>query len=32
MAHSPGLAGTIIIVSTGTFMHNPPWMAGTTLG
>ena len=32
MAHSPGLARTIIIVLTGRSMHNPPWMAGTTLG
>ena len=32
MAHSPGLAGTIIMNPTGHFMHNPPWMAGTTLG
>ena len=32
MVLSPGLARTIIIVLTGLFMHNPPWMAGTTLG
>ena len=32
MAHSPGLAKTIITVPTGHFMHNPPWMARTTLG
>ena len=33
MAHSPGLARTIIIVPTGNFMQNPTtWMAGTTLG
>ena len=24
MAHSPGLARTIITVPTGHFMHNPP--------
>ena len=32
MAHSPWLARNIILVHTGQFMHNPPWMAGTTLG
>ena len=32
MAHSPGLARTIIMVPTGHLMNNPPWMAGTTLG
>ena len=32
MAHSPELARTIIMVHTGHFKHNPPWMAGTTLG
>ena len=31
MAHSPGLARTVILVPTGHFMHNSPWMAGTTL-
>ena len=31
MAHSPGLARTIVMVPTGHFMHNRPWMAGTTL-
>ena len=32
MSHSPALARTIIMISTGHFLHNPPWMAGTTLG
>ena len=32
MAHSPGLSRTVIMVPTGHFMPNPPWMAGTTLG
>ena len=32
MAHLPGLARTIIMVPTGHLMHNPPWLAGTTLG
>ena len=32
IAHSPGLARTIIMVPKGQFMHNPPWIAGTTLG
>ena len=32
MTHSPGLAGTIIMVPTGHFRHNPPWMGGTFLG
>ena len=32
MAHSPGVARTSIMVPTGHPMHNPPWMAGTTLG
>ena len=32
MAHSPGSARTIIMVPTGQFMHNQPWMAGTTFG
>ena len=31
MAHSPGLARTMIMVSTGLLKHNPPWTAGTTL-
>ena len=31
MAHSPGLARTIIMVPLGHFMHNPSWMAGATL-
>ena len=31
MAHSPGLARTIIMVPTGHFMQNQPGMAGTTL-
>ena len=31
-AHSPGLARTIIMVPTGHFMHNPPCIAGTSLG
>ena len=31
MAHLPGLARSIIMVPTGHFMHNPPWMAGTNL-
>ena len=31
IAHSPGLARTIIMVPTGHFMHNPPWMAGFSL-
>ena len=30
MANSPGLASTILMVPIH-FMHNPPWMAGTTL-
>ena len=29
MAHSPGLARTMIMVHTDHFKHNPPWMAGT---
>ena len=32
MVHSPGLARTMIMVPTGHFKHNLPWMAGTTLG
>ena len=32
MAHSPGLARTMIMVPTGHFKHNPSWMTGTTLG
>ena len=32
MAHSLWLARTITVVPTGHFRHNPPWMAGTTLG
>ena len=32
MAHSPGLARTIIMFPTGHFVHNPPWMARTSLG
>ena len=32
MADSPWLARTIIMVPTNHFMHNPSWMAGTTLG
>ena len=32
MAHSPWLARTMIMVPTGHFKHNPPWMAGTPLG
>ena len=28
MAHSPSLARTIIMVHTGNFMHNLPWMHG----
>ena len=32
MAHSPGLARTIIMVPTGHFIHNPSWMTETTLG
>ena len=32
MAYSPGLARTIIMVPPGHFMHNQPWMSGTTLG
>ena len=32
MAHSPGLARTIIMVPTGHFMHTPPWMTGIALG
>ena len=31
MAHSPGLARTIIMAPTRHFMHNPPWMAGMPL-
>ena len=31
MAHSPGLARTIIMIPTCHFMHNSPWIAGTTL-
>ena len=31
-AYSLGLARTITMVPTGNFMHNLPWMAGTTLG
>ena len=32
MAHSPGLARTIIVVPTGHLMRNPPWIAVITLG
>ena len=32
IAHLPGLTRTNIMVPTGHFKHNPPWMAGTTLG
>ena len=32
MAHSPGLARTIIMFPKGHFMHKPTWMTGTTLG
>ena len=32
MVHSPGLARTIVMVPIGHFMHNPPQMAGTTVG
>ena len=32
MAHSPGLARTVIRVPPGHFMHKSPYMAGTTLG
>ena len=32
MVHSPGLARTIFMVPTASFMHNPPWMPGTTIG
>ena len=31
MAYSPGLARTMIMVPTGHFKHNPPWMAGLPL-
>ena len=31
MAHSPGLARTIIMVPTGHFLHNHPWMARTII-
>ena len=27
MAHSHGLARTIVMVPKGHFVHNPPWMA-----
>ena len=30
--HLPGLASIVVMVPTGNFMHNLPWMAGTTLG
>ena len=32
MAHSPGLARTIIMVPIGHVRYNPPWMGRTTLG
>ena len=32
IAHLPVLARAIIMIPTGHSMHNPPWMAGTTLG
>ena len=32
MAHSPGLARAIVMVPTGHFMFNSPWMAGSILG
>ena len=31
MAHSPGLARTIIMVRTGHFRHSPSRIGGTTL-
>ena len=32
MVHSHGLARTIIMVPMGHYMHNTPWIAGTTHG
>ena len=32
MTQLPWLPRTIIMVPTGHFMHDPPWVAGTTLG